>query len=244
MKHDSEDPHRAVLGSEVWAPGRGSLTRGAGSPFLPQSHREAGAAPPGAGLPAGGCERLPPAAKRTPGEACSEVSPVSPFGFRWVLVKPLRQVRETPFRPVSSSVPCQFCHPSSRWLLSFSPLGALKFHQVDAGEQAPGRSSASRRSRQLFWPVRPAQLGWRASGCLGSRCRWRRRGGRGELQKTREAAAALRAEAMGRGERTNFALSVSLVVVAAWFPGNKPRLLISGVMFISLASSFPPPAPF
>lgn len=80
--------------------------------------------------------------------------------------------------------------------------------------------------------------------CLGSQCRWRRRGGRGELQKTREAAAALLAEAVGRGERTNFALSVSLVVVAAWFPGNKLRLLVSGVMFISLASSFPSPAPF
>lgn len=159
----------------------------------------------------------------------------------WVLVKPLREVRETPFLPVPSSVPFQFCDPSWRLLLSFSPLGALKFHQVDAGEQAPGRLLASRQSRQLFWPAHPALLGWRAHLLPWfARCRWRRRGGRGLLDKTGEATAALLAEATGRGERTNFALSVSLVVVAAWFPGSKLKSLFSGVMFISLPFSFPP----
>lgn len=47
-------------------------------------------------------------------------------------------------------------------LLSFSPLGALKFHQVDAGERAPGRSSTSRRLWQLSWLTHSAQPGWRA----------------------------------------------------------------------------------
>ena len=171
MKHDSEDPLRAALGSEVWAPGRGAWPAGVGA----RSSRRATAKlaqllPEPACLLGAANDRRPP-----PGERQRAHAVRSRQLALWVPVKPLRHVRETPFRPASSSVPCQFCHPSSRGLLSVSPLGALKFHQVDAGEQASGRSSASRRSGQLFRPVRPAQLGWPASGCLGSRCRWRRR---------------------------------------------------------------------
>ena len=58
-------------------------------------------------------------------------------------MKPLGEVHEAPWLAVPSSVPFQFCYLSSWLLLSFSPLGALKFHQVGAGERAPGRSSAS-----------------------------------------------------------------------------------------------------
>ena len=157
MKHDSKDPRRAVLGSEVWAPGPGSLTRGVGA-------RSSGIATAKLAqlLPEPACVMGATNDCRPPREPKRRHPVRSRQLALWVLVKPLREVRETPFLPVPSSVPFQFCDPSWRLLLSFSPLGALKFHQVDAGEQAPGRSSASRQSRQLFWPAHPALLGWRA----------------------------------------------------------------------------------
>lgn len=161
-----------------------------------------------------------------------------PRGYLEPLVKPLRGVQENRSLPAPSCVPFQFCDPSRRLLLSFSPLGALEFHQVDAGERAPGRRSASRRSQQLSGPS-PGSARLAAHLPPGWRCRWRRRGGRGALERTREATAARLAEARGRGEPTYLHTSVSLVVLAARFPGNKLRSLGSGVLFISLPAPLP-----
>lgn len=119
-------------------------------------------------------------------------------------MKPLRRVQESWSLPVRSCVPFQFCYPSRWLLLSFSPLGALELHQVDAGERAPGLPGAG------LLPADPGNFGanppcWRAPLLPVWRCRWRRRGGRGALGKPGEAAAALLAEAVGRGEPTYFA---------------------------------------
>lgn len=127
-----------------WAARAGSRTREARppvrSPFFGLSDPEAGPAAPGAGLADGGRARLSCGGTRGEARGPSRVLTV------WVLGP---GTWRSPCDPVSRSRPA---FPSSfvirpRGLrLSFPPLEALKFHQVDAGERAPRRLAASRRS--------------------------------------------------------------------------------------------------
>lgn len=139
-----------------------------------------------------------------------------PRGYLEPLVKPLRGVQENRSLPAQSCVPFQFCDPSRRLLLSFSPLGALEFHQVDAGERAPGRRSASRRSQQLSGPspgsARPASASAAWMAVQMEAPRWPR--GAGE-------APGSHSRAPGGGPRTRGTnlLCTRLFLSLFWLPG-------------------------
>lgn len=71
---------RIVLGSEVWAPGRGSLTHGVGARLSGRATAKLAQLLPEPAWMIGDCKRLPPA-RRTQKEGCGAVSRVKHFIF-------------------------------------------------------------------------------------------------------------------------------------------------------------------
>lgn len=99
-------------------------------------------------------DRLPPGEPQRRDVVRSRISPLGSGTQRSLW---------TPALPVPSSVPFQFCYPSCRLLASFV-LSSGGSEVSPGGHWGAGSRAFAYLPPlwQLFWPTRPAQLGWRA----------------------------------------------------------------------------------
>lgn len=140
-----------------------------------------------------------------------------------------------------SRFPSRFAVLPGRWLhRSFCPLGAPKFHREDAAGRAPG-ARVPPAVPPTFLAKPPAQLGRRVHLLLGSRRRWKRRGGREAVHRPagRQPRASL--SPPGAGRELTLCLTVCLLLRLLGFLEINSHCCFPEQPFICFASPLPSP---